>query len=99
MTSSLFDLTGKIALVSEASRGIGERIARVFAQHGAHVIVSSCKIQDCEAVAEGMRQTNTPSDAQACKVGRMEGIYSAFEQIKARHGKLDILVNNAAADP
>ena len=99
MTTNLFDLTGKIALVSGASRGIGEGIARVFAQHGAHVIVSSRKIHDCEAIAEGIRQTNTTSEALACNVGRMEDIYSAFEQIKARHGRLDILVNNAAANP
>ena len=51
MSSSLFDLSGKIALVSGASRGIGEAIARLLARHGAHVIVSSRKEEDCAAVA------------------------------------------------
>lgn len=55
MATSLFDLTGKIALVSGASRGIGEEIAKLLAQQGAHVIVSSRKIIDCTAVAEGIR--------------------------------------------
>ena len=51
MAESLFDLSGKIALVSGASRGIGEAIARLLAEYGAHVIVSSRKEDDCAAVA------------------------------------------------
>ena len=52
MTTNLFDLTGKIALVTGASRGIGEQIAKLLAQNGAHVIVSSRKIEGCQAVVE-----------------------------------------------
>ena len=55
MSTNLFDLTGKIALVTGASRGIGEEIAKLLAQQGAYVIVSSRKLADCEAVAEGIR--------------------------------------------
>ncbi len=55
MATQLFDLTGKIALVSGASRGIGEEIAKLLAEQGAYVIVSSRKIDDCTAVAEGIR--------------------------------------------
>ena len=53
----LFDLDGKIAFVSGASRGIGEAIAKLLAQQGAHVIVSSRKIDDCQKVADAIQPT------------------------------------------
>ena len=53
MSKNLFDLSGKVALVTGASRGIGEEIARVLADQGAHVIVSSRKLDGCRAVADG----------------------------------------------
>ena len=56
MSTNLFDLTGKIALVTGASRGIGEEIAKLLAEQGAHVIVSSRKLADCEVVAERIRE-------------------------------------------
>lgn len=99
MSTSLFDLTGKIALVTGASRGIGEEIAKLLAQQGAYVIVSSRKLADCEAVAAGIRASGGKAEALACHVGRMEDIEAAFAQIRNTHGRLDILVNNAAANP
>ena len=99
MATNLFDLSGKIALVSGASRGIGEGIARIFAEQGAHVIVSSRKIEDCESIAKSIKQSGGSAETLICNVGRMEDILNAFEQIQNRHGKLDILVNNAAANP
>ncbi|MFH4410122.1 SDR family NAD(P)-dependent oxidoreductase, partial [Acinetobacter baumannii] len=56
MPTNLFDLTGKIALITGASRGIGEEIAKLLAEYGAHVIVSSRKIDDCQAVADQIIQ-------------------------------------------
>ncbi|MCV2883952.1 SDR family oxidoreductase [Aestuariibacter sp. AA17] len=99
MNNNLFDLSGKIALVTGASRGIGESIARLLAQYGAHVIVSSRKVEGCEAVASSIRDSGGSAEALACHVGEMEQIQHTFETIRAQHGRLDILVNNAAANP
>jgi len=99
MPTQLFDLTGKIALVSGASRGIGESIARLLAQQGAHVIVSSRKIDDCTTVADAIRQDGGSAEAFACHVGSMDDIAATFAYIRATHGRLDICVNNAATNP
>jgi NAD(P)-dependent dehydrogenase (short-subunit alcohol dehydrogenase family) len=99
MNKDIFELTGKVALVTGASRGIGESIARLLAAYGAKVIVSSRKIDGCEAVAQSIREQGGDAQAMACHVGEMSQIDSAFAQIKQQYGQLDILVNNAAANP
>ncbi len=95
----LFDLDGKIAFVSGASRGIGEAIAKLLAQQGAHVIVSSRKIDDCQKVADAIIADGGKATAVACHIGEMEQITNVFAQIKEQFGRLDILVNNAATNP
>ena len=99
MSKDLFNLDGKIALVTGASRGIGEGIAKLLAQNGAHVIVSSRKIDGCQKVVDEIKSAGYSAEAMACHIGDMEQISALFEQIKSEHGKLDILVNNAAANP
>ena len=99
MINKLFDLTGKVALVTGASRGIGEQIAKLLAQSGAHVIVSSRKIEGCQTVVDSILAEGGSAQAIACHIGEMDQIESIFSQISAEHGKLDILVNNAAANP
>ena len=99
MTTNLFDLTGQKALVTGASRGIGESIAKLLAEQGAHVIVSSRKLDDCQAVADQIVESGGSAEALACHVGNMDDIASTFATIKAIHGRLDILVNNAATNP
>ncbi len=97
--NTLFDLSGKVALVTGASRGIGEHIAKLLAQHGAHVIVSSRKVEGCQAIVDDIIKAGGSAEAIACHIGEMEQIDNLFNLISTQHGKLDILVNNAAANP
>ncbi len=97
--TTLFDLDGKIAFVSGASRGIGEAIARLLAQQGAHVIVSSRKLEGCQAVADSIVEAGGQATAIACHIGELEQIAAVFAQIREQFGRLDILVNNAATNP
>ena len=97
--TTLFDLDGKIAFVSGASRGIGEAIAKLLAQQGAHVIVSSRKIEGCQAVADAITAAGGKATAVACHIGELEQIQAVFAQIRDQFGRLDILVNNAATNP
>ncbi|WP_296248127.1 SDR family oxidoreductase [Pseudomonas sp. UBA4194] len=97
--TQLFDLDGKIALVSGASRGIGEAIARLLAQQGAHVIVASRKLEGCAQVADAIVAEGGKATAMACHIGEMEQITRLFSRIREEFGRLDILVNNAATNP
>jgi NAD(P)-dependent dehydrogenase (short-subunit alcohol dehydrogenase family) len=99
MATELFNLSGKIALVTGASRGIGEAIAKLLAQQGAHVLVSSRKAQSCEAVVSQIVAAGGSAEAIACHVGDIEAVVATIEAIRGRHKRLDILVNNAATNP
>ncbi len=99
MPDPLFDLSGKTALVSGASRGIGEAIARLLASHGAHVVCSSRKLESCESVAEGIRAAGGSAQAEVMHVGDPASIEALFATLDAAGRTPDILVNNAAANP
>jgi NAD(P)-dependent dehydrogenase (short-subunit alcohol dehydrogenase family) len=96
---NLFNLKDKVALVTGASRGIGEAIAKLLASAGAHVIVSSRKLEGCQEVANEISAAGGSAEALPCHIGEIEQIESCFKQITEKHGKLDILVNNAATNP
>lgn len=99
MATNVFDLDGKIALVTGASRGIGEEIAKLLAEQGAHVIVSSRKQAECQQVADAILGAGGSAEAMACHIGEIAQIEATFASISEQHGRLDILVNNAAANP
>ncbi len=94
-----FDLDGRVALVTGASRGIGAAIARLLAAYGAHVVVSSRHADACETAADAIRADGGSAEGFACHIGELDQIEQVLQHIDARHGRLDILVNNAAANP
>lgn len=94
-----FDLKGKVALINGGSRGIGEAIAKEFARRGATVIVSSRKQEAVEAVAAAIEADGGKATGMACHIGDVAQVDALFERIKKDHGRLDILVNNAATNP
>jgi NAD(P)-dependent dehydrogenase (short-subunit alcohol dehydrogenase family) len=99
MKKDVFDLTGKIAIVSGASRGIGESTARLLATYGAQVICSSRKLDGSGAVAELIKQDGGKAVAMACHVGETGAIDGFVAEVEKKFGRVDILVNNAAANP
>lgn len=99
--TSLFDLSGKTAVVTGASRGIGEAIARRLAQHGANVVVSSRKIDACEAVADAINKAEGREAAHAvsCNISHKEELQRLVDETRAKWGAIDILISNAAVNP
>ncbi len=97
--AELFDLTGKVALVTGGSRGLGRAIALGYAAAGADVIVASRKLDACAAVAREVEATGRRALAVAAHVGRWDEIDRLVEASYDRFGKVDILVNNAGMSP
>lgn len=97
--SQRFDLTGRVALIAGASRGIGESIAHGFAQHGATVICSSRKQADCEKVAEAIREAGGQAISAELHLGELSDHSKVIDMIAEKYGRLDILVNNGATNP
>jgi NAD(P)-dependent dehydrogenase (short-subunit alcohol dehydrogenase family) len=94
-----FSLKGKIALVTGASRGIGEAIAMTLADYGAHCVLASRKVDALQSVADRIASRGGKADALACHTGDLKQIEGLIEQIRQRYGKLHILINNAATNP
>ncbi len=99
MSTQLFDLSGKVALITGASRGIGEATARLLAEQGAHVVISSRKQEDLDRVAAMIQATGGKATAIAAHQGESAALKHLMTEIEQRFGKLDILVNNAATNP
>ena len=94
-----FDLTGKVAIITGASKGIGESIARGFAESGAKVVISSRNQDAVEALASEYTKNGLDAIGIACNVGDEAQRNNLVEKTLAAYGRIDILVNNAATNP
>jgi NAD(P)-dependent dehydrogenase (short-subunit alcohol dehydrogenase family) len=97
--AQLFDLTGKVALVTGGSRGLGREMVLAFADAGADVVIASRKADACDAVADEVRGKGRRALAHATHVGRWDDIDRLVEAAYAKFGRIDILVNNAGMSP
>lgn len=100
MAQEEFDLSGKVAVVTGGSRGLGRAMVLGFARHGADVVIASRKLQSCEALAKQVeRDTGRRALAVACHVGRWADCDALFEKTYEVFGRADVLVNNAGMSP
>lgn len=96
----LFDLSGRVAVVTGGSRGLGREMVLAFARAGADVVIASRKIESCEALArEVTRTTGRHALPVACHVGEWDQVEQLAERAYGHFGKVDILVNNAGMSP
>ena len=99
MTDPLFDLSGKIALVTGGSRGLGLQMVRAFAERGADVIIASRKLDACEAAAEEVRKLGRRARAISANMSHWDQAERLVEAAWSEWGRIDILVNNAGMSP
>ncbi|HEY8093312.1 MAG TPA: SDR family NAD(P)-dependent oxidoreductase, partial [Acidimicrobiales bacterium] len=95
-----FDLTGRVAVVTGGSRGLGRQMVLAFAAHGADVAIASRKLDACDALAAEVREaTGRRALAVGCHVGRWDECDALVERVEAELGPIGVLVNNAGMSP
>ncbi|MGC1301295.1 MAG: SDR family oxidoreductase [Caulobacteraceae bacterium] len=98
---SLFDLTGKVAVITGSSRGIGRAIAEEYAAQGARVVISSRKLDACQEVVDSInaRHGAGRATAIAANISSRDALQALTDETRKRFGRIDILVCNAASNP
>ncbi len=99
MAKNLFDMSGKVALVTGGSRGLGYEICKGLADAGADIIVASRKKENCETVAKEIQAMGRKAIGVGCHVGRWDDLERLVATSYDTFGKVDILVNNAGMSP
>ena len=99
MGTDLFDMTGKVALVTGGSRGLGREMVLAFAERGADVVIASRKIENCEAVAVEVRALGRRALSVAYHAASWQGADDLAAAAYAEFGRIDVLVNNAGMSP
>jgi len=99
--NTLFDLVGKVALLTGSSKGMGRAMAEGLAEHGARVVISSRKLDQCEATAEEInaRYGAGSAIAIACNAGRKDELQRLVDTTRERLGSIDISIGNAGVNP
>ena len=97
--TTLFDLSGKVALITGSTRGIGKSMALRMAEAGARVVVSSRKVDACEAVVEEIRAAGGEAQAIPCNISRKEQLQNLVDETLKTWDRIDVLVCNAAVNP
>ena len=95
----MFEMTGKVVVVTGGSRGLGQQMALGFARQGADIVVASRKLDACEAVAEEIKALGGRALAYSCHVGQWDLLPGLVDAAYSRFGKIDVLINNAGMGP
>ena len=98
-TTSLFDLTGRVAVVTGGSRGLGREMVLAFAANGADVVIASRKLEACERVAAEVEELGRRALPVAYHAGRWDDSDRLYETVYEQFGRCDVLVNNAGMSP
>lgn len=94
-TKELFDLSGRVAIVTGGSIGLGRQMAEALAEMGANLVLCARKKERCDQAAEELRQLGTKTLALACDVKNSEHVRDVVQQTVSNFGRIDILINNA----